>query len=264
MIAVALVKYEDKMNYFITGGTTGIGFELVKLYLHRGHRVGICGRDLSKLPKGFWEQHQKVLWVYQLDVSDRGALIEAVRDFTERAQGLDVVIANAGRSVGSKSNIPDFQAAKEILETNVLGVLYSFEAAMQHFVSKKSGHLVAIASVAGFVGLPGAGAYSASKAAVVRLCESWSIDLKPLNIPVSCICPGFIDTPMTQQNTHSMPFLMSGEKGANIIAQAIDSRRALYLFPLRMNLLITFLSLIPRFAYRWLMGLQTFNYSKQS
>ncbi|HAZ12108.1 MAG: hypothetical protein A2X86_06345 [Bdellovibrionales bacterium GWA2_49_15] len=252
------------MNYFITGGTTGIGFELVKLYLSQGHRVAICGRDLSKLPKGFHEQHKKALWVYQLDVSDREALVKAVTDFTEKAEGLNVMIANAGRSVGSKSNIPDFQSAKEILETNVLGVLYSFEAAMQHFVSKKSGQLVAIASVAGFVGLPGAGAYSASKAAVVRLCESWSIDLKPLNISVSCICPGFIDTPMTQQNTHSMPFLMSGEKGAKLIGKAIESKRALYLFPLRMNLLITFLSLLPRFVYRWLMGLQTFNYSKQS
>ncbi|MBI2521899.1 MAG: SDR family NAD(P)-dependent oxidoreductase [Bdellovibrio sp.] len=252
------------MNYFITGGTTGIGFELAKLFLHQGHRVGICGRDLSKLSSVFCEQYKQSLWTYQLDVGDRETLIRAVHDFSEKAQGLDVMIANAGRSVGSKTNVPDFKAAKEILETNVLGVLYSFEAAMQHFVNKKSGHLVAIASVAGFVGLPGAGAYSASKAAVVRLCESWSIDLKPLNIPVSCICPGFIDTPMTQKNSHAMPFLMSGEKGAELIAQAIASRRALYLFPLRMNLVITLLHLMPRFLYRWLMGLQTFNYSKQS
>ncbi len=252
------------MNYFITGGTTGIGLELVKLYLGQGHRVGICGRDLSKLPHGFYEQHKQSLWLYQLDVNQREELMKAVNDFAVKAEGFDVMIANAGRSVGSKSKIPDFKAANEILETNVFGVLYAFEAAMQHFVANKKGQLVAIASVAGFVGLPGAAAYSASKAAVVRLCEAWSIDLKGLNISVSCICPGFIDTPMTRQNTHPMPFLMSGEKGAHLIAKAIDARRALYLFPLRMKLLITFLSLLPRGLYRWMMGIQIFNYSKQS
>ena len=239
------------MKVFITGGTSGIGLELAKVYLQGGHDVGICGRDLTKLPEGMTTNYQK-LRCYQVDVREREAVKKAVRDFALK-DGLDLMIANAGRSHGSKSCIPDFDVSVDVIKVNVLGVMYAFEAALEWMLPQKHGHLVAIASVAGFLGLPGAGAYCASKAGVIKLCESFSIDLKRQGIDVTAICPGFIDTPLTQQNEYLMPFLMSAERAALRIKRAIEKRKPLYLFPKRMQAIIYLLATMPRWLYRMLM-----------
>ena len=246
------------MNIFITGGTTGIGLALAKLYLEEGHRVGICARNLEKFPSEIKNKY-KLLKCYQVDVVNREELRAAILDF---AQGdLDIVIANAGRSVGAKSKTPQFSVANTIIDINVKGVLNTFEIALELMLPKKKGQLVATASVAGLVGLPGAGAYSASKAAVLKLCESYSIDLKRSGISVTAIAPGFIDTPLTQQNNHKMPFLMSSEKAAKLIKRAIEKKKPLYIFPFRMKVVMTLLDKMPRRLYRALMGLKIFNYS---
>lgn len=246
------------MNIFITGGTTGIGLALAKLYLEEGHRVGVCARNLQKFPTEIRNKY-KLLKCYEVDVVNRDELRAAIMDF---AQGdLDIIIANAGRSVGAKSKTPQFSVANTIIDINVKGVLNTFEIALELMLPKKKGHLVATASVAGFVGLPGAGAYSASKAAVLKLCESYSIDLKRSGIAVTAIAPGFIDTPLTQQNNHKMPFLMSAEKAAKLIKRAIEKKKPLYIFPFRMKIVMTVLDKMPRCMYRALMSLKMFNYS---
>jgi short-subunit dehydrogenase len=116
--------------------------------------------------------------------------------------------------------------------------------------------------VAGMVGLPGASAYSASKSAVIKLCESYALDLPDKGIDVTTICPGFIDTPLTKKNDHSMPFLMSSHKGASLIKKAIENKRVLYIFPWQMAVVIHILSHLPRFIYRFMMKLPIANYSK--
>lgn len=248
------------MNIFITGGTTGIGLALAKLYLEDGHRVGVCARNLEKFPSEIRNKY-KLLKCYEVDVVNRDQLHAAIFDF---ANGdLDIIIANAGRSVGAKSKSPKFSVANDIIDINVKGVLNTFEAALEIMLPKKSGHLIATASVAGFMGLPGAGAYSASKAAILKLCESYSIDLKPSGINVTAIAPGFIDTPLTQQNNHKMPFLMSSEKAARLIKRAIEKKKVLYIFPLRMKIIVAILDKMPRACYRYLMGLKMFNYSSE-
>ena len=244
------------MNIFITGGTTGIGFALAKLYLDDGHRVGICGRDLSKICEAYPNLH-----CYSVDVTNRDELHRAVREF---ANGdLDMIIANAGRSVGPKTQIPNAVISNQVIDINVKGVLNTFEIGLELMIAKKKGHLVATASVAGFVGLPGAAAYSASKAAVLKICESYAIDFKPLGIAVTAIAPGFIDTPLTRQNPHSMPFMMSAEKAAGLIKRAIEKKKVLYIFPLPMRIIITILDKMPRCLYRFIMGIKLFNYSQK-
>jgi len=248
------------VNIFITGGTTGIGLSLAQLYLEEGHRVGICARNLEKFPSEIKNKY-KLLKCYQVDVVNREELRAAILDF---AQGnLDIIVANAGRSVGAKSKTPLFSVANDIIDINVKGVLNTFEVALEIMIPQKRGHLVATASVAGFMGLPGAGAYSASKAAVLRLCESYSIDLKPIGINVSAIAPGFIDTPLTQQNNHKMPFLMSSEKAAKLIKRALEKKKVLYVFPRRMKIIVAILEKMPRSWYRKLMGLKMLNYSSE-
>ena len=248
------------MNIFITGGTTGIGLALAKLYLEEGHRVGICGRNLSKFPTEIRNKY-KLLQCYEVDVTKREELYSAIYDFAPVE--LDMVVANAGRSVGVKSKTPQFSVANEIIDINVKGVLNTFDIALEIMLPRKKGHLVATASVAGFMGLPGAGAYSASKAAVLKLCESYSLDLKRHGINVTAIAPGFIDTPLTQKNNHKMPFLMSAEKAAKLIKRALEKKKVLYIFPFRMKVVVSILDKMPRSLYRLIMNLKFLNYSEE-
>ncbi len=245
---------------FITGGTTGIGFELAKVYAIEGNDVGVCGRDITKLPVDYQKSYP-TLKAYSVDVTKREDLIKAVDDFAP--QGVDLIIANAGIGVGIKKRIPDFAAQRQVFDINVGGVINAFEAVYEKMINKNSGHLVAIASVAGFVGLPGNGAYSGSKAAVIKLCESMQLDTKGSGLNVTCICPGFVDTPLTQKNDHPMPFLMSSEKGARLIKSAIDNKEKLFLFPWQMKFVITILDKLPRSVYRFLMSFKFANYSKE-
>jgi len=235
------------MKIFITGGTTGIGLSLAEAYLKEGHRVGVCGRDLGKLPEDFLQKYPKS-HAYKVDVTNKDEVFAAVEEFASGQ--LDLMIANAGRSEGSKPSWPDFDVYHNIMDVNVKGVLYAFEAALNIMKKQGRGHLVSIASVAGFVGLPGAAAYCASKAAVLRLSESMAIDLGPQGYDVTAICPGFIDTPLTKQNKHPMPFLMSAEEGAQRIKQAIAQKKVMYIFPFRMKIIITILDKMPRFLYQ--------------
>ena len=248
------------MNIFITGGTTGIGLALAKLYLEEGHRVGICARNMSKFPVEIKNKY-KLLACYEVDVTKREDLYKAIHDFAPTE--LDIVIANAGRSVGVKSKTPQFSVANEVIDINVKGVLNTFDIALEIMMPRKKGHLVATASVAGFVGLPGAGAYSASKAAVLKLCESYSLDLRKWGIDVTAIAPGFVDTPLTQKNNHKMPFMMSAEKAAKLIKRAIEKKKVLYVFPFRMKIAVAFLDKMPRSWYRMLMNIKMFNYSSE-
>lgn len=245
------------MKVFITGGTTGLGLELARKYRTDGWLVGVCGRDLSKLPEDV--ANDEMIKGYSADVKDRARMREVIEEF---AQGeLDLIIANAGRSVGKKTTMPDFEASRDVIEINVMGVLNTFEPAIELMIKQNRGHIVAIASVAGMVGLPGAAPYSASKAAVLKLCESYSLDLKRFNIDVTVIAPGFVDTPLTRKNNHPMPFLMDAPKAARLMKAAIDKKKVRYLFPWQMKLVMETLSRLPRCLYRRIMGIKKFNYS---
>ncbi|MCP4913482.1 MAG: SDR family NAD(P)-dependent oxidoreductase [Oligoflexia bacterium] len=244
---------------FITGSSTGIGWQLAQDYHAEGWKVGVCARNLAKLPEG-WEEKFPNMKAYEVDVKKKELLKEVIADFSQGS--LDLVIANAGRSHGSKTTRPDFDVSRDIIEINVLGVLNTFDAALNVMWPNRQGHLVAIASVAGMVGLPGASAYSASKAAVIKMCESYHMDLKQYGIDVTTICPGFIDTPLTQQNDHAMPFLMKADKASRIIRSAIDKKMALRVFPWQMKTVMFILERLPRWLYRKVMGMEFANYSK--
>lgn len=248
------------MKVFITGGTSGLGLELAKRYLEDGHKVGVCGRDLSKLPAEIKDNTN--LFSYKVDVINREEVASAIQEF---AQGeLDMIIANAGRSVGKKTPKPNFEASRDVLNTNIFGVINTFEPALEIMFKQGHGHLVAIASVAGMVGLPGAAPYSASKAAVIKLCESYSLDLKQFGIDVTAIAPGFVDTPLTRKNNHPMPFLMTSEKASRLMKKAIERKKAFFIYPWQMKLVMETLSRLPRSWYRWLMGMKSINYSSHN
>lgn len=242
------MKDEKRKHIFITGGTTGIGLALAELYLEEGHHVGICGRDLSKIPDSFKDIYP-MLHSFEVDVRDMKKLSTTIKNFSK--DGLDILIANAGIGDFKKTVLPDMESSRQILDINVFGVFNTFEAGMEVMIPRKKGHLVAMASVAGMVGLPRIGAYSASKAAVLKLCESFAIDLSSVGINVTAIAPGFIETPLTKSNNHHMPFLMSAEKAAKKMKKAIERKRVLYVLPFRMRMVMLVLERMPRFLYRF-------------
>lgn len=246
---------------FITGGTTGIGMELARHYLAKGWKVGVCGRDRQKFHASFQGLEDKVLF-YEVDVTEREKLKAAIAEFS-RPTGLDLVIANAGIGFKQKTKVPDWQYSYRMVEINFVGVMHTFEAAMDVMIPQGRGHLVAISSLAAFNGLPGVAAYSATKAAVIKLCESFSLDLKKFNIDVTTICPGFIATPLTAHHTHPMPFLMSAPKAVEKIAWAIEKKKALYAFPFFFSYVVRFMGMLPRGFYRRIMTVKMFNYSKE-
>lgn len=248
-------------SVFITGGTTGMGMELAKLYAREGWKVGVCGRELQKFEENFQFEKDKVSF-YQVDVANREEIKKAVSDFSKTI-GLDLLIANAGIGYKFKTKVPDFEYSYRMVHVNLLGVMYSFEAALDVMIPQGKGHVVAISSIAGYNGLPGVSAYSATKSAVLKFCESLHLDLRQFNINVTTICPGFVDTPLTQTNQHPMPFLMPAPKAAVLIARAIRNKKMVYAFPFFFSAAVRILSILPRTWYRALMSIKIFNYSKE-
>ena len=248
-------------SVFITGGTTGIGLELAKLYLSQGWRVGICARDHQKFLASFPSGPSKISF-YEVDVSNREQLKASIADFS-KAEGLDLLIANAGIGYKNKSKVPDFESSYHMVHVNLLGVMYSFEAALDVMIPRGKGQLAAVSSIAGYNGLPGVSAYSATKAAVLKYCESLHLDLGQFNIAVTTICPGFVETPLTSTNRHSMPFIMKAPRAAELIAKAIEKKKMIYAFPFFFSSVVRLISILPRTWYKLIITRKSFDYSKR-
>lgn len=242
---------------FITGASSGIGAALAEQYAKQGATLGLAARrqDLleqlrSRLPNS--ERHK----VYALDVTDHAALSAAAKDFIQFVGKVNVVIASAGISVGTLTEYDeDLPIFARVMEINVLATVASFApfiSEMKKYASEEPCRLVGIASVAGIRGLPGAEAYSASKAAVISYCESLRVELRSSGIRVVTITPGYIDTPMTKVNTYTMPFLMPVNKFAEAAVKAIAAGVTYRVIPWQMGGVAKLLRLLPNCLYDYI------------
>ncbi len=237
------------MNVFITGGSSGLGLDLAKRFLNDGHKVGACAVESEAQIRHLLPENLKY---FEADVRDAERMKKVMNDFAAQAGGLHIAIANAGISM-PKAKIPDFNLGRKLIEINVLGTLNTFEPAIEIMKRQGSGQLVAMGSVAGTVGLPGTAIYGASKSAVMNLCESLEIDLHRYGIQVTTLAPGFIDTPLTRNNRHKMPFLLSQQKAVTLIYHAILKKKGFYIIPWQMRILSRILYYLPRGFYKWFM-----------
>jgi short-subunit dehydrogenase len=187
---------------------------------------------------------------YAGDVRDGAAMRNAAENFIARFGAPDIVIGNAGVSRGTLTRYAEDNAVfREVMDTNVQGLLHTFQPFVAAMRAAGRGRLVGIASVAGFRGLPGAAAYSASKAAAISYLESLRVEMRGSGVDVLTICPGYISTPMTAKNPYYMPFLLSPDRAAQLIAQAIVKRRRFCVLPWQMAILSRVFRCLPRPLY---------------
>ncbi len=233
---------------FITGASSGIGQALAARFRRAGYRLALVARREAEVRA--WAQAQgcteSEAGVYAADVRDLAA-IEAAGRACIAAQGVpDVVIANAGISVGIDTEVfDDLEVMRSTYETNVIGVAATFHPFLRAMRQRGSGTLVGIASVAGIRGLPGHGAYCSSKAAVISYCESLRGELRPSGVKVVTLLPGYIDTPLTRQNRYSMPFLLSADAFAERAWRAIAAGTSYRVIPWQMGVVARLLRLLP-------------------
>lgn len=234
---------------FITGASSGIGAALAAHYARQGATLGLCARRLAPTQALF----SSLLCTgscYQADVTDAASLKAATADFMERFGVPDIVIASAGVSAGTLTENPeDLSAFRRIMDTNVLGMAVTFQPFVAPMRARARGTLVGIASVAGFRGLPGGGAYSASKSAAITYLESLRVELHGSGVAVVTICPGYIRTPMTAANRYRMPFIMDADEAARRFARAIAGKRRFAVIPWQMALVSHALRYLPRWLF---------------
>lgn len=234
---------------FITGASSGIGAALAAHYARSGAVLGLCARRIAPT-RALLSSLGAAGVGYQVDVTDAATLRSAAADFIARFGVPDVVIANAGIGAGTLTEKPeDLAVFGRIIDTNVLGMVTTFQPFVEPMRARSSGRLVGIASVAGFRGLPGGGAYSASKSAAISYLESLRVELHGSGVSVVTICPGYIRTPLTAGNRYRMPFLIDADDAARRMARIISAGRRFAVIPWQMALVSAVLRCLPRWLF---------------
>jgi short-subunit dehydrogenase len=233
---------------FITGASSGLGQAMAARFYEAGWRLALVARRSEAVQA--WAVAQGLqphrFAVYRADVAQIDSIVSAGQACA-LAQGLpDVVIANAGVGSGmDTAQRADLDMLAHLLATNNVGLAATFHPFVKAMVERRRGTLVGIASVAGIRGLPGHGAYCASKAGVISYCESLRGELRPHGVKVVTLCPGYIDTPMTRRNRYKMPFLLAAPDFADRAFQAIVAGSSYRVIPWQMGWIAKLLRVMP-------------------
>jgi short-subunit dehydrogenase len=233
---------------FITGASSGIGQALALTYYQAGYKLALLARRSVEIE--LWVSRHNISLdsykIYSADVSNIDSIVAAGKACIAELGLPDVVIANAGISVGVDTAIrADLDQMAQTYATNNIGLAATFHPFIEGMLQRKSGKLVGIGSVAGIRGLPGHGAYCGSKAAVISYCESLRGEMRGSGVQVVTICPGFIKTPMTAQNRYPMPFLMEVDDFAKQSFAAIEKGSSYKVIPWQMGVVAKLLRLMP-------------------
>ncbi|RIX74982.1 SDR family oxidoreductase [Acidovorax cavernicola] len=233
---------------FITGASSGIGQALAASFYDAGYRLALVARRTAEIET--WATGRQLdasrYQVYGADVADTDSIVAAGADCMARQGVPDVVIANAGISIGiDTAERSDLDVLARTFAVNNVGLAATFHPFVKAMVMRGSGRLVGIGSVASIRGLPGHGAYCASKAGVVAYCESLRGELRTSGVKVVTLCPGYIDTPLTQGNRYGMPFLMQPEDFAAQALRAIEAGTSYRVIPWQMGVVAKIMRLLP-------------------
>ncbi|RTL30350.1 MAG: SDR family oxidoreductase [Burkholderiales bacterium] len=244
---------------FITGASSGIGQAVAARYVKAGWRVALVARRVAEMRQWAIAQGWPAdKWsIYEADVRNEAAVAAAAQTCM-RTQGLpDVVIANAGISVGVDLSLAeDLSVLRDLMDTNVIGLAATFQPFIAPMKERGHGILVGMASVAAIRGLPGHAGYCGAKAAVVQICEALRGELRGRGIRVVTLVPGYVDTPLTRPNTYPMPFLMKADAFAEKAFHAIEKGQRWRVIPWQMSLVVRVMSWLPRWFFDAVAGSQ--------
>jgi len=238
----------------LTGASSGIGYSLAHHLAKEGCKLALIARRQNLLTKLSEEIKGDDLITFRCDVGKREQVNEIFGKVRDHFGKIDIVILNAGVSgrVGLKSY--NGNKAKEIFNTNTLSIVYAIEQLLPDFMERKDGMIVGISSLADVRGFPKSGFYNASKAAATILLESLRIELKPFNVKVITIKPGFVRTPMTDKNEFHMPFMIDVDNASKIILTGIKNEKRVIEFPLPAVLATKLIKILPNFLFDKLAG----------
>lgn len=233
---------------YITGASSGIGQALAWHYYQLGWSLALVARRTDVIEQ--WAQTMKLersrYKVYGADVTNIDSICNAGEECIAR-QGLpDIVIANAGISRGVDTSLrEDLEVMQQVLASNTLGLAATLQPFIAPMKERGAGRLVSICSVAGVRGLPGHAAYSASKAAAITYSESLRLELQKTGVSVISLLPGYVDTPLTQNNPYSMPFLLSPDVFAARAFRAIERKSRYAIIPWQMGIVARLMRMLP-------------------
>jgi short-subunit dehydrogenase len=237
------------LKVFLTGASSGIGLALAEEYVARGAVLGLVARRAEPLAAFAARFPHATISIYPADVRDAAALADAARRFIDEHGAPDIVIANAGVSQGALTGHGDLDTFRAVMDINYYGMVATFEPFIASMTQARRGTLVGIASVAGVRGLPGSGAYSASKSAAAKYLEALRLEMRPQGVAVVTIAPGYVRSEMTAHNPYRMPFLMDADRFAAKTADAIARKARYATFPWQMRVAGMLLHATPRWLY---------------
>lgn len=246
------------MNYFnhkvimLTGASSGIGEALSVAFARQGAILGLLARREKQLNeiKAKCEAAGGTARFFACDVTDAPGVRKAADQLRAEFGHIDILIANAGIAGDNpEARSLEPSAIKQVLDINLQGAVNSVHAVIPEMIERGSGHLVAISSLAGFRGLPGSAAYSASKAGMTAFFESVRLDTLRQGIDVTIIHPGFILTPLTAARKNKMPFIMDLDDAIPLFIRAIEKKKKFASFPWPLATIVRMAKFMPAWLY---------------
>ena len=239
---------EDKKIIWITGASSGIGKALAIKFAESGWIVAASARRENLLNE--LKKINQNIYPFPLDVTEIENCKTIAKKILEQFKNIDICVFGTGMHDPKSEKTFNLKKIREIMEVNYFGTMNSINSIYEYFSEKKSGQISIISSVAGYRGLPAAGAYCASKAALTSFAESLNFDMLKKNVRVSLISPGFIKTPMTDQNDFPMPMIKSPEFAANEIYKGLTIKKTFEIhFPKAFTYFLKFLQILPSSMY---------------
>lgn len=246
----------NKKNIVLTGASSGIGFELAKKIAAEKCNLALLNRRvdvIEKLSSELSAYGSKVIAV-KCDVTNKDEVVLAFGEVKGSFGSIDIAVLNSGISGLIAVEKFDSSVAKQIIDTNVIGMINCIEALLPDFIKSRNGMIVGVSSLADGRGFPKSGVYCASKAAASIFLESMRAELKSYNVKVLTVKPGFVRTPMTAKNNFAMPFLINADKAASVILSGIKKEKRIIQFPLPTVISVKLLRLLPNSIFEFIAG----------
>jgi len=233
---------------WITGASSGIGRSLAIKFANEGWQVAASARRENLLKE--LNDEKPNIYPFPLDVTDHEKCITVFNEIIKKLNNVEICVFCTGIHDPKSEKSLNLEKIKKIMEVNYFGTINSINSVYNYFKEKKSGHISMVSSVAGYRGLPAGGAYCASKSALTTYAESLYFDMKRFNVRVSVVHPGFIKTPMTDQNDFPMPMIKTSEFAANEMFKGLTKSNSFEIhFPKSFTFIMKILKIMPNWLY---------------